>query len=161
MVGKKLMEDGNRSQTSGQNMNSFRMPGNSVPTDRRNNMRKRQQEHEEEMRQSSKNIIAKLEEQQRKGAMTNGGGGSEAKKVEANGKPSQRRLEMNSSLDQVAEQFERSLKLNPKVGGPRAQAPPALNLGGEKMELGKENMVGGDGMEQEQVGGGGIGKTEI
>ncbi|KAL3122098.1 hypothetical protein niasHT_009391 [Heterodera trifolii] len=145
---------------NGQHIAKMRLNGNVIATDRRNAMRKRQQEHEEEMRHNMKN----LEQQQRKlsteivkkvaqtvappaggGAMANGGTAPTAAKV-LDRKPSQKRLEMNSSLDEVADRFEQTLQLNqPKTtpGRSQQQPPPPLNLHSEKAaaELEKENII--------------------
>jgi hypothetical protein len=116
-----------------------------VANDRRNNMLKKQREHEEMQRQQN---ARKFFEQPQK--MMNGHGGENGKAVPAKIQPTRQRLEMNASLDEQAENFEKSLKTieqqqqaQPaalKMG--RGQPPPAIKLIPEKLELEKENING-------------------
>uniref|UniRef100_A0A914I986 GBD/FH3 domain-containing protein n=1 Tax=Globodera rostochiensis TaxID=31243 RepID=A0A914I986_GLORO len=137
----------------------MRLNGNAIATDRRNAMRKRQQEHEEQIRHSSKNIISKLEEQQRKlsnevvkkmAPPTTAAAGLTNGSSTLDRKPSQKRLEMNSSLDEMAERFEKSLQLNqPRIAPGRLQQPPApLTF---QAELEKENIISNGADQEEEV----------
>jgi hypothetical protein len=129
--------------------------GNAIAADRRNVMRKKQQELEEmQMRQqNAKKMFTKMEEPPQQprqtaapvpkvnGVLSNG----TAAKVE----PSKRRLEMNASLDEMAEQFEQSLQIEQQQR-PKGQPPPAIKLVPDKENI--SNGVAAAAEEEEEAG---------
>jgi hypothetical protein len=113
-------------------------------------MRKKQAEHEEMMsrQQNAKKMFEQKVEPSRP---TNGVG----KAVDGTTKsqPSRARLEMNASLDEQAENFEKALQIEQQQQQQariRGQPPPAIKLVPEKLELEKENINGTRGGKQQQ-----------
>lgn len=144
-----------------QNVVKMRTNGNAIAADRRNVMRKKQQEHEEMVmrQQNARKLFSKVADEQmpsqqqqkmapetaKQQSTAVNGFGSAAAAAEVK-EPSKRRLEMNASLDEIADKFDRSLQIGQQQQS-KSQPPPALKLVPENE---KENIIGNEQQSQKE-----------